>query len=240
MGSAKARINRSDVYVSPVVFVELFDDTRKEVGDKELFGSRKYKVLREAWIASLFSVTLSIGLGGVWWLRPNPEDVAPDFFAFNTKEVEGEDYKEGINARWEIFEWGEHSTYKLVDAVKRKAGRLHDNKMSVIGYAAKSNETLDFQAIHAALMEQKPDVLEVWLLAKIKEFNNAHVLTQVYPYLYAVPVPATIPAYFNEPYAFVSKYRGKVNRDGGVLSINDQMEIKVIEKDPFDSPYLAT
>jgi hypothetical protein len=246
MGSKKARVNRNDVYASPIVFIELFDDTRKEVGEKELLTSRKYKVLREAWIASIFSVALSmgtsenLGTGNVWWLRPNPEDVAPDFFAFNTKEIVGKDYKEGINARWEVFEWEEHSKHTLIDAVKRKVGRLHDDKLSVIGYLAKSNQDLNFKALHSALTEQKPDVLEVWLLAKIKEQNGALVLIQVYPYFYARRVPTTIPDYFKKPYGFVSKYRGKVNRAGGVLSIDDQMQIKIIEKDPFDTPYLAT
>lgn len=233
----KLRINRDDIYVSPLIFTEIFDDTRKEVGD-EIFSSRKYKVLREAWIASVFSITLSLGtsesmgIGKVWWLRPNPEDVAPDFFAFNSKPIPGKDYMEGINARWEVFEWGEHSEYGFVEAVKRKVNRLHDSKMSVIGYAAKENETLDFKALHEQLKVEPPDILEVWILAKIKELGNTLILTQVYPYAYARPVPKTVPAYFKEPYAFISKYRGKGRRDGGVLSINDQMEIKVIEPDP--------
>jgi hypothetical protein len=238
----KFRINREDTYISPVVFLELSDDTRKEVGEKELLTSRKYKVLREAWIASTFSVALSmgtsknLGTGNVWWLRPNPEDVAPDFFAFNTKEIIGKDYKEGLNARWEVFEWEEHSKDTLIDAVKRKVGRLHDGKMSVIGYLTKSNQNLDFKALHLALMEQKPDVLEVWLLAKIKEQNSSLVLIQVYPYHYARRVPTTIPNYFKEPYAFIRKFRGRDNKAGGVVSINDQMEIKVVKKDPFEAP----
>lgn len=238
----KVRINRDDVFVSPIVFTELFDDTRKEVGDT-IFTSRKYKVLREAWIASVFSVALSMGTsesmgtGKVWWLRPNPEDVAPDFFAFNTKPVPGKEYLEGINARWEVFEWGSKSEYGFIEAVKRKVGRLHDDKMSVIGYAAKENEALDFKALHDELKAQPPNVLEVWILAKIKELSNALVLTQVYPYAYARPVPTIIPAYFKEPYAFISKFRGKGHREGGILSINENMEIKIIEPDPQNSEF---
>lgn len=236
----KFRINRSDTYVSPLVFVELFEDTRKEVGEKLILASRKYKVLREAWIASMFSITLSMGaaknmgMDSVWWLRPNPEDVAPDFFAFNTKAVEGKDYKEGVNARWEVFEWGERSKYQLADAVTRKVNRLHDDKMSVIGYISKANEPIEFREIHMLLTEQKPDILEVWLLTKIKELGNALVLAQVYPYAYVVPVPTTIPTYFKEPYAFITKFRGQGNKSGGIVSINDQMEIKIVEENTID------
>ncbi len=237
----KVRINRDDVYVSPVVFMEIFEDTRKEIGN-EIFTSRKYKVLREAWVASIFSVTLSLGTsasmgtGKVWWLRPNPEDVAPDFFAFNTKLIPGEEYMEGINARWEVFEWGKRSEYEFIEAVKRKVGRLHDNKMSVIGYATKENEVLDFKTLYEELKAQPPDVLEVWILAKINELGDTLTLTQVYPYAYTRPAPTNVPVYFKEPYAFISKFRGKGRRDGGVLSINDQMEITVVEPDPPYAP----
>ena len=236
----KFRINRSDTYISPLVFIELFDDTRKEVGEKLILTSRKYKVLREAWIASIFSITLSMGatknmgMDAVWWLRPNPEDVAPDFFAFNTKDIEGKDYKEGVNARWEVFEWGERSKYPLSDAVIRKVNRLHDDKMLVIGYISKANEPINLGEIHKLLAAQKPDILEVWLLTKIQELGNALILAQVYPYAYAVPVPTTIPAYFKEPYAFISKFRGKGNRSGGIVSINDQMEIRIVEENTVD------
>jgi hypothetical protein len=232
----KARINRDDVYISPSIFINLFDDTRKEVGD-EIFTSRKYKVLREAWIASIYSVGLSIGTsermgtGKVWWLRPNPEDVAPDFFAFNTKPIPDKEYAEGINARWEVFEWGDRSKYEFVEAVKRKVGRLNDDKLSVIGYAAKQHELLDFEKLHAELHNEQPNVLEVWILAKLLESNNQLVLTQVYPYLYSRTVPPIIPDYFTQPYGFISKFRGKGHHDGGVLSIDDQMNIKIIKPD---------
>ena len=237
MGSSKARTNRDDTYISPAVFIRLFDDTYAEVGD-ELFKSRKYKVLREAWIAAMFSITLGLGTSenmgtsSIWWLRPNPEDVAPDFFAFNTKEIPGEQYMEGINARWEIFEWNDKSEYDFVEAVKRKVYRLHDDKMSIIGYATKDNELLDFKTLHTELIAQPPNILEVWVLVKLRASPDRFTLTQVYPYLYTVPVPISIPDYFTEPYAFISKFRGKGRRDSGVVSIDDEMKITVVDPTP--------
>ena len=222
------RTNRDDIYVSPVIIADLFDDTRKEVGD-EIFTSRKYKVLREGWIASMYAVALSMYQGGVWWLRPNPDDVAPDFFGFNTRDIEGKNYKEDVNTRIEVFEWGEHSTISLSDAVKKKVARIHDPKMSLVGHASKENEMLDFKGICKMLSDLKPNVLEVWILAKIKEIDS-YVVMQVYPYLFRIPVPTDVPKYFVEPYAFISKFRGKGNRPGELLSINDQMEIKIVEE----------
>lgn len=219
------RANREDIYISPVLLVDLFNGTRKEVG-QEVFTSRKYKVLREAWIASMFSVALSSYQGGVWWLRPNKEDTAPDFYAFNTKRAENGEYMEAVNTGFEVFEWGKMSQDSLLEAILKKIHNWRANKISVICYASKENQLLNFLNIYKELKNTKTGVLEIWILAKIKE-ADAYFAVQVYPHFLPLPVPSKVPSYFKEPFSFVSKHRGKTTRNGGKVELNSEMEIVV-------------
>lgn len=221
-----ARTNREDIYVSPVVIVELFNDTKAEVGD-DIFKFRKYKVLREGWVAAMFAVTLSMYQGGIWWLRPNKEDTAPDFYAFNRKHIPGEDYMEGVNWELEVFEW--KSDNSLTDAIKNKVKNWKAPKISVIAYASKPNQSLNFSEIHDELFKSDIDVLEIWVLVKLKG-QPSYFVYQVYPHLFVIPVPTGVPNYFKEPYSFMSKHKSKVDTPGGLLHINEQMEIFEVDE----------
>lgn len=219
------RINKDDIYISPVVLVQLFDNTRKEVGNK-VFTSRKYKVLREAWIASLFSIGLSTYEGGVWWLRPNPEDDAPDFFAFNTRKFEGADYLEGVNASFEVFEWGKNSQEPLIEAIRNKIKDWKAESVSIICYASKENQKINFKEIYEELKNDKINVLDIWILVKVDDLDT-HCIFRVYPDRLALPVPHSVPNYFVEPFSFVTKIRGRISRPGVKIGLNSEMEFTI-------------
>lgn len=221
------RTNRDDIYVSPVVIVNMFNDERQEVGDK-ILTSAKYKVLREGWIASMFAVSLSMMENTVWWLRPNPQDVTPDYYAFKSIPWDkNPEYNEGINREFEVFEWGKWSTTSLLDTIVKKVTKTNAPKITTICYASKENQLLDFQHIRTELKKIKVGVLEVYILAKIKEIDT-YCNIRVYPDPpFVMPVPTSLPERFTKPFSFISKYRGKGREpDDGLWSINDQMQIK--------------
>ena len=222
-----ARTNRDDIYASPVAIVELFNNTRKEIGDK-ILSSAKYKVLREGWIVSMYAVSLSMMENTVWWLRSNPDDVTPDYYAFKAIPWDKKlGYNEGINREWEVFEWGKWSKTSLLDTIVKKVTKTNAPKITAICYASKENELLDFGHIRNELKKTKVGVLEVYILSKIKELDM-YCSVRVYPDPpFVMPVPTSVPERFSKPFSFVSKYRGKGREpDDGLWSINDQMEFK--------------
>ena len=221
-----ARTNREDIYVSPVLVGNLFDDTRKEVGN-EILTSRKYKVLREGWITAMFAVALSLHEKRIWWIRPNKADVAPDYYAFTRTDPDKQGYREGINREIEVFEWGIHSENSLAEAILEKIKGWKAEKISVICYASKQNQLLEFVRLNRVLKTLQLGVLEIWILANIKELN-ADFVVQVYPYFLPLYVPNQVPANFTKPYAFIKKKRGKNDELAGKVEINAEMEIKIL------------
>ncbi|MEX2209387.1 MAG: hypothetical protein WD846_00590 [Patescibacteria group bacterium] len=176
----------------------------------------------------MFTSALSVHQGKIWRIRPNKEDVAPDYYAFSREPIPGEKYMQATNSSLEVFEWGRHSRDTLLEATQKKVTPIKAREMSVIGYAARSNQELAFREIFKKLAEEQPEVLEVWILARIKR-TKTYTVSQVYPHLFSIPVPNSLPdEFWDRP--FVSKRRSLKDTPAGMLSLNDQMEFTEIEK----------
>jgi hypothetical protein len=223
----KRRTNNDQVYVNPRVYIELFDDTRKEVGET-IFKAREYKVLREAWAAGMFAATVSYYDGTVWYLRPNPEDTAPDFFAFHITEYDDRGLGTSETANFEIFEWGGYSADSLYDAINRKLKKVNFQAplTTFICHITRKNEPLNFIELAAKLQKIGPKILELCLLVQLNP-SSQYFVVRLFPPLSLLPAPTSLPKRFYE-HEFVEKGLGHRPKNEQKVKIDDQMQITIL------------
>jgi hypothetical protein len=218
-----------ETYVSPAIIVDLFNEERKQVGGI-ILSDRKYQKLREGWVAACHSMARSRYLNeGVRWLRPNPvAHSMPDFYSFVTKDIPGEDYKEGVNQDIEVFE--KRDTQKtLSEAITAKVKRWDTPLTSLVCYSWVPLSMVHLARAHRDIEKLQPKVLEIWVLAELGKRGDL-TSVQIYPNFFAMKVPKSIPNNYYEPFGFVAKKRARVNSPGGVYKINDQMIISKISE----------
>ena len=213
-----------DVYVSPAIIIDLFNDTKKEVGNN-IVTSRDYQKLREGWIAACHVTAYSAAYQeDIHWLMPNPvAHSMPDFYSFVRKNIDNERYKEVVNYEIEVFERRDNSE-SLFSAVERKLKSWSAPKTSIVCYCWLPQATIHLVRLHRSLIKLNPKVLEIFVLT---DFGGRGQLesVQVYPNSFRMPVPTNLPKSYYEPYQFVSKKRALKDVDGGVYKINSEMII---------------
>lgn len=224
----KRRTNNEHIFVNPRVYIELLNDTRKEVGE-EVLTSSKFKVLREAWVAGMFAATVSYYDGTIWYLRPNPEDVAPDFFAFHITEIDNRGLGTSELGNFEIFEWENHSKVSLYEAIVNKLKKIGFNAplTTFVCYVTRPDEEINFIELAIKLKQLKLNILELCVIVKLKQFDQ-YVLVRLHPPISILPVPNSLPDRFFE-YEFIEKGFGHRPQKNQTVKIDDQMQITIIE-----------
>ncbi len=224
----KKRTNNDRIFVNPRVYIELLNDTRKEVGEEALTSS-KYKVLREAWVAGMFAATVSYYDGTVWYLRPNPEDVAPDFLAFHITETDDRGLGTSELGNFEIFEWENHSKVSLHEAIVNKLKKIQFNAplVTFICYVTRPDEQINFIELATKLKKLKLNILELCIIVKLKSLDQ-YVLVRLHPPISILPVPNSLPDRFFE-YEFIEKGLGHRPKNNQIVKIDDQMQITVVD-----------
>lgn len=216
------RTNDSQTYTNPRVLIELMESTLREVGMQEI-NDRKYKALREGWIAAMYAKAVSKVTGNLMYLRPNPDDVLPDFFGFRV--VDGDDeYKIGENFEIEVFEWGDKSSEDLFSALRKKVEKYNTPKTIFVCSAHKSAQNINLPELSRKIIDLKPDISELSLIIKFQS-EPSRLLVKLFPEPGMLFIPNSYAKVFYPKYDFVKKMRGKDNIDAGIVKINSEMEI---------------
>ncbi|MEO5950568.1 MAG: hypothetical protein ABIQ04_03925 [Candidatus Saccharimonadales bacterium] len=200
--------------------------TIKEVGD-DAFISRKYKVLREGWIAAMYAKAASKAMSNLIYLRPNPIDSQPDYFGFRV--VNGDGITTGENFEIEVFEWGLNSTDELYEALKKKVMKYTSPQTIFVCYAYKPLRSLDFSSLAEKIKDLSPNISE---LSLVMQYGNetGHRLIKLYPepgYLY---IPNSFSKLFYPKYDFAQKIRALKNVDAGLVKIDSEMRITEVQE----------
>lgn len=216
------RTNDDQTYTNPRILIELMENTLREVGASEI-NDRKYKALREGWIAAMYSKAVSKVTGKLMYLRPNPLDILPDYFGFRV--VDGEDeYKVGENFEIEVFEWSDKSHDDLFNALKKKIEKYSAPKTIFVCSAHKSAQIINLPELSRKIIELKPDISELSLIIKFQG-EPSRILVKLFPEPGMLFIPNSFAKVFYPKYDFAKKLRGKENIDAGRVKINSMMEI---------------
>ncbi len=200
------RTNRDDIYVNPLTAIRLFNKTYISIREK-IFSDKRYKVTREAWIASMFLFGLSKREQRDWFLRPNPRDETPDFYSCSFKE---ESYVVRETRQLEVFEWRKESSEVFLTALKRKIKNLHAKSITVICYLRKAGNIGNVRELSEKVQKIKINVMDLWCLASVKPKESHFALFQIYPSPFRLnDTDYDLLLKEREKVSFVKPYRGK-------------------------------
>lgn len=218
------RTNDNLTYTNPRVLIKLLEQTRKDVG--AAIFNRKYKALREGWIAATYAKGISKATGILIYLRPNPRDELPDYFGF--RAVPGKDFNTGENFEFEVFEYGDFSKEDFITALKKKILKYNAPNTIFICYVHKSLQNVNFKQLSEEIISSDPDIAELCLVVRFKGEMGTKLI-KLFPEIGVLYVPNSFSKLFYPKYDFAKKIKALHNSDAGVVKINSEMQITEVK-----------
>ncbi len=234
----KIAIDNPDNYlVNPYLAIRLFAKTYLALGDV-VMKDRKYKVTREAWIASMFLIALSKNSGLDWWFTPVSDNSgSPDFNCYTMKM--SAKYK-GANKnriKLEVFEWRKSNpSEEFISALTRiKLNKIIDPEITLLCYIKDGGTIPPAVLLNSRLKQINPKVKDVWYLGDVSRDGKTWRVTQIYPNLLAIDIDYDEILHTKEEHSFVHTYRASSEKvefehtDQQVL-LTPEFEFQLFEK----------
>ena len=178
-----------EILVNPYTAIRLFAKTYLGVGNL-LLVDRKYKVTREAWIASMFLIAISKHTKLDWWLTPVLDSGSPDFNCYSFTRSEKWNGNNKSLLKLEVFEWRkEDSKADFLEALKKiKLNKIIDPQITIVCYVKRFAVIPPAVELREKLKEINPKVKDIWFLGDITADSRMWRVTQIYPNTLAVGV----------------------------------------------------
>ncbi|QHO63161.1 hypothetical protein [Candidatus Chazhemtobacterium aquaticus] len=203
---------QEEVLISPYTAVRLFAKTYLNVGGV-LLSDRRYKVTREAWIASMFLIALQDKFGMEWWFTPVRDDGSPDFNCYSFVEGEIGNSKELL--KLEVFEWRkEVEEEDIVEAVKKiKLNKIVDPNITLLCYVRRNVVIPPATILKDKFANLNPKVKDIWYIGDVTPDSKEWRITQVFPNIVAIDLDYDKVLGTKEERSFITSSFGKTEGD---------------------------
>ena len=227
--------NDEEILINPYTAIRLFARIYRVI-KHNIFKDRKFKTTREAWIASMFLISLEKHTNTDWWLTPVRRSGSPDFncYAFTKRQTGGFD-KPLI--KLEVFEWREedNETDFLKALKKIKLDKIVDPQLTIVCYIRKTSLIPAAIKLNAELKKINPKVKDIWYLGDVSVDSSNWRVTQIYPNTLAIDLDYDEILYKREKQSFIRTYRGSSDKleyepTDKQIQLTPEFEIKILEK----------
>lgn len=226
--------NNQEISVSPYAAIRLFAKTYIHNGE-EIFTSRKYKLTREAWIASMFLLGIRSNSGYDWFFKPEMAG-SPDFYCYAfiyDKEKRGSIRQE---VSLEVFEYrNEENEEDFLEALKKiKLNKIVDPNLTLVCYIRRSQVIPSAIELNKELKKIHPKIKEIWYLGNVSSDSRIWRITQIYPNTTAIDLDYDEILATKEKHSFIHAYRGKSDsfeyeNTGKKVILTPEFEIKLFD-----------
>lgn len=181
LGSAK-RLYPEDIYLSPCFAIKRMIGLRQKYGNFKALTSRRFQREREMWIAGVFLLALGRITRKEYWLRPIVETNTPDIVALSLSQTPDGTLAEFQNI--EIFEYEQHFSGNLVEAIKSKiANKSYPDNYTLLCYVhGRVGEILKPYQVYQQMLQLSPKLSQIWVMCVFQlEKSRTHTVIQVFP-----------------------------------------------------------
>lgn len=217
-----------EILVNPQTSIRLFSRTYLAFGETVL-EDRKYKVTREAWIASMYLLGISKVTNSDWWLTPvSDKSGSPDFNCYSFLRNASNKFTERSMIKLEVFEWRkEKKEADFLKALKKiKLDKIVDPQITIICYVRKDTVLPPAVDLNSQIKQISPKVKDIWYLGNTSIDGKMWRLTQIYPNTLAIDLDYDEILQTREEYSFLYGYKGK----------SDHVEYEPTEKQVLLTP----
>jgi len=202
-----------EILVSPYTAIRLFTKTYLAFGDVVL-TNRKYKITREAWIASMFLIAISQDTKSGWWFTPVLREGSPDFNCYSFTRSNKGNFTNRSFLKLEVFEWrkeqNETDFLKAIEKIKLK--KIIDPQITLVCYIKRNILIPPAVGLNSKIKEMNPRIKDIWYLGDISGDATTWRVTQVYPNVLDIDINYDRILKTKETYGFIRAYRGKSDK----------------------------
>lgn len=222
-----------EILINPYTAIRLFAKTYLHIGEK-LLTDKKYKRTREAWIASMYLISLKKESGQEWYFKPENRDGSPDFYCYTFiyNEQKGGSIKPEM--KLEVFEWGKEDNEKdFIKSLNRiKLNKIIDPSITLVCYVKKDAVLPPAVELNKEIKKINPKVKDIWYLGSVSQDSKFWRITQIYPNTLAIDIDYDEVLRTKGEHGFISAYRGKSNKleyepTGKQVLLTPEFEIKL-------------
>lgn len=199
-----------DILVNPYTAIRLFAKTYRYFGDI-ILKNKKYRVTREAWIASMFLIALKKYTNQEWYFKPEKRDGSPDFYCYTfiLDKVKGGSIKPEM--KLEVFEWRkEDNESDFLRALSRiKLDKIVDPNITIVCYIKRDAVVPSAVELNKQIKELNPKVRDIWYIGSIGLDSKNWRVTQIFPNTLAIDIDYDEILETKEEHSFITAYRGK-------------------------------
>ncbi len=229
--------NTENYLINPYIAIRLFAKTYLATGDK-ILKDRKYKVTREAWIASMFLIALQKHSKVDWWLTSvSDSSGSPDFNCFSLVMSKSKRGAEKQHIKLEVFEWRKSNHEEdLISALKKiKLNKIIDPEITILCYIKNGGSIPPATILNSQLKKINPKVKDIWYLGDVSLDAKIWRVTQIYPYLLAIDIDYEEILTKKVEHSFIQTYRASSNSiefesSNQQVVLTPEFEMELIDK----------
>ena len=226
-----------EILINPHTAIRLFARTYLSFGN-EVLEKRKYKITREAWIASMFLIGISKETQSAWWLAPvTDKSGSPDFNCYTFVRNTLKESTDKPRIKLEVFEWRkEQAETVFIDALKKiKLDKIIDPQITIVCYVRRGAVLPPAVELNSQLKKISPNVKDIWYLGDVSSDAKIWRLTQIFPNTLAIDIDSDEILQTKEERSFVHAYRGKSDKiefetTGKQVQLSPEFDIQIIDK----------
>ena len=202
-----------EILVNPYTSIRLFAKTYLAFGNSVITNS-KYKVTREAWIASMFLIALNQQSKSEWWLTPVLKSGSPDFNCYSFTRSSDGSFTNRSLLKLEVFEWRkEQDETDFLEALKRiKLRKIVDPEITIVCYVCRNSLIPSAIELNPKLKALNPHVKDIWYLGDVSGDATIWRVTQLYPITLAIDINYDQILQTKETHSFLHAYRDKSDK----------------------------
>lgn len=227
----------NEILVSPYTAIRLFAKTYLRFKE-QTFTDRRFKVTREAWIASMFLIGLNKHSKSEWWFSPVTDSGSPDFNSYSFVRSSKGDFSERQLRKLEVFEWRKEDNEAIfIKALERiKLKKIVDPEITILCYIRRNTVIPPAIKLYSELKEINPKVKDIWYLGDVSKDSSIWRVTQLYPNTLAINLDYDEILNTKEDHSFLHAYRGKSDKveyepTGKQVLLSPEFKFKIVEKD---------
>jgi len=222
-----------EILINPYTAIRLFANTYRYIGNS-ILNDKKYKVTREAWIASMYLISLKKHSGQEWFFKPEVHNGSPDFYCYTFVHDKTKGGSIKPEMKLEVFEWRkEDSEMSFLKSLKRiKLDKIIDPNITIVCYVKKDAVLPPAVELNKELKKINPKVKDIWYLGSISKDSKIWRVTQVYPNTVAIDIDYDEVLDTKEEHSFIHAYRGKSKKleyepTGKQILLTPEFDIKL-------------
>lgn len=224
-----------EILVNPYTAMRLFARSYVSFGN-EVLTSRRFKVTREAWIASMFLIATS-EYREEWWFTPVKDSGSPDFNCYSMYIDQNKSQVNRSHLKLEVFEWRtEQKEENFLEALKTiKLNKIIDPEITIVCYIRRDAKISPAIELNKEIKKIAPKVKDIWYIGNTSADGKMWQITQIFPNTVAFDLDYDKVLMTKEKNSFIFTYRGKSEKmdfepTGKQVQLSPEFELKLLDK----------